>query len=68
MRAQVGDWLTVMGRHQGDGDRHGEVIEIEGADGAPPYLVRWSAGPVSTFFPASDTRVEHIRDERGAVR
>lgn len=68
MHAQVGDWLTVMGRHQGDETRHGEVIEIEGADGSPPYLVRWSDGHVSTFFPASDTRVEHMRRDRGVVR
>ena len=59
MRASVGDELTVKGRHQGDGDRHGEIIEIHGADGSPPYLVRWRDGRESVFFPSADTVVEH---------
>lgn len=58
MEARVGDELTVKGRHQGDGERHGEVIEIHGADGAPPYLVRWRDGRESVFFPSSDTVIE----------
>jgi Domain of unknown function (DUF1918) len=59
MKASVGDELTVKGRHQGDEDRHGKIIEIHGEDGAPPYLVHWSNGRETTFFPSSDTVVEH---------
>jgi Domain of unknown function (DUF1918) len=59
MRANVGDELTVRGTHQGDEDRHGEVIRIDGTDGAPPYLVRWRDGHESVFFPASGTEVTH---------
>jgi len=59
MRAKVGDELTVKGRHQGDEDRHGEIIEIHGEEGAPPYLVRWRDDRESLFFPSSDTVVEH---------
>jgi len=59
MRAKVGDELTVRGRLQGDEDRHGEIIEIHGEDGAPPYLVRWRDHHESLFFPSSDTVVEH---------
>jgi len=59
MRAQVGDELTVKGRHQGDGDRHGEIIKVDGSDGAPPYVVRWQDGHESVFFPSSDTEIEH---------
>ena len=59
MQAQVGDELTVKGRHQGDVDRHGEIIKVEGLHGAPPYLVRWRDGHESVFFPSSDTAVEH---------
>jgi hypothetical protein len=39
MKAEVGDELTVRGRKQGE-ERHGEIIEIEGENGAPPYVVR----------------------------
>jgi hypothetical protein len=59
MRAQVGDELTVKGRHQGDEERHGEIIGVDGPDGAPPYLVRWRDGHQSLFFPSSDAEVEH---------
>ena len=59
MRAQVGDELTVKGRHQGDGDRHGEIIKVDGADGAPPYVIRWQDGHESVFFPSSDTEIQH---------
>lgn len=59
MKAAVGDELTVRGRHQGDGERHGEIVEIHGADGSPPYLVKWRDGRESVFFPSADTVVEH---------
>jgi hypothetical protein len=59
MQAKVGDELTVKGRHQGDGERHGEIVEVRGTDGAPPYLVRWTDEHESTFFPSADTVVEH---------
>jgi len=59
MQAEVGDELTVRGRHQGDEDRHGKIIDISGQDGAPPYRVRWQDDHESIFFPASGTVVEH---------
>ena len=59
MRAAAGDGLTVKGRHQGDEDRHGEIIEVHGENGNPPYLVRWHDGHESVFFPSADTVVEH---------
>ena len=59
MQAQVGDELTVRGRHQGDEDRHGTIIRVDGDNGAPPYLVRWRDGHESVFFPAAGTEVEH---------
>lgn len=67
MRANPGDELVVHGRHTGDEDRHGEILEVEGADGGPPYLVRWSDGHESTFFPSSDSVIEH-RPRRAASR
>jgi hypothetical protein len=59
MQASVGDEVTVKGRHQGDPERHGEIIEVHGQDGAPPYLVRWRDEHESVFFPSSDCLVEH---------
>jgi Domain of unknown function (DUF1918) len=60
MKANAGDELVVKGHHVGDQDRRGVITEIHGEDGGPPYLVRWSDGHESTFFPSSDTVVEHI--------
>ncbi len=59
MHAQAGDRITVKGRHQGDGERHGEVIQVDGPDGAPPYLIRWEDGHDSLFFPSSDAEIAH---------
>jgi len=59
MKAQAGDELTVRGRLQGDEDRHGEIIRVDGANGAPPYLVRWRDGHESVFFPSAGSEVEH---------
>ena len=55
MKAQVGDELVVKGRHVGDPDRMGVIIEVIGEAGGPPYLVRWSDGHESSFYPASGT-------------
>lgn len=66
MRAYVGDELVIKGHHVGDEDRRGVVTEVHGEDGAPPYLVRWSDGHESTFFPSSDTVVEHHPKDRAA--
>ncbi len=60
MKAQVGDELVVRGRHVGDPDRTGVIIEVRGEDGGPPYLVRWSDGHESSFFPTTGTMAEHI--------
>ena len=60
MKAQVGDQLIVKGIHLGDPERKGVITEVHGAGGAPPYLVRWSDGRETSFFPSSDAVVEHI--------
>ena len=59
MQASIGDRLVVKGHHIGDPDRNAVVLEVHGHNGAPPYLVRWSAGHESVFVPSSDATVEH---------
>jgi hypothetical protein len=60
MRAQTGDGLLVRGHHVGEHDRQAVIIEVHGADGAPPYVVRWEDGHESVFFPSSDAFIEHL--------
>jgi hypothetical protein len=62
MKASVGDRLVVKGHHVGEPDRDGEVLEVHGQDGGPPYLVRWEDdGHVGLFFPSTDAIVEHFK-------
>jgi len=59
MKAQAGDELVVKGRHVGDPDRTGVIIEVRGQAGGPPYLVRWTDGHESSCYPTSGTVAEH---------
>ena len=61
MRATVGDRIVVRGHQVGEQERDGEILEVRGPEGAPPYLVRWSAsGHVGLVFPGSDVTIEHF--------
>jgi Domain of unknown function (DUF1918) len=61
MTAQPGDRLVVHGHHLGEAERDAEIIEVLGANGDPPFRVRWSEdGHESLFFPGSDASVEHL--------
>lgn len=55
MQAEVGNKITVKGNGQGGQDRHGEIIEVLGGNGLPPYRVRWLDDYESLFFPSSNT-------------
>ncbi|RDI65944.1 uncharacterized protein DUF1918 [Nocardia pseudobrasiliensis] len=35
-------------------EQTGEIIEVRGADGSPPYLVRFGDGRESLVFPGPD--------------
>lgn len=61
MQAAVGDKIVVRGHRVGEPDRDAEILAVEGADGGPPYLVRWSDdGHEGTFFPGPDAIIEHF--------
>lgn len=59
MKAAVGDRIVTKGHHVGDVDRVGEVREVRGADGAPPYLVQWDDGHEGLVFPGADVVLVH---------
>lgn len=59
MHAEVGDQLHVRGRTVGSHERQGEVLEVRGENGAPPYLIRFDDGHESLVFPGTDCVVEH---------
>ncbi len=58
MRANVGDRIVIRGHHIGELQRECQVVEVHGADGAPPYVVRWKDSEHETlFFPGPDAEV-----------
>ncbi len=59
MNANVGDRIIVRGHQVGEANREGVIAEVRGADGTPPYVVRWSDGHEALFFPGSDATIEH---------
>lgn len=58
MQASVGDHLHIHGRTVGEHDQVGEIIEVRGSHGAPPYLVRHPDGHETLVFPGPDAVVE----------
>ena len=57
MRAEVGDNLVAESNKVGAKPRQGEIVEVRGEDGGPPYLVRWSDGHEGLVFPGGDAHV-----------
>ena len=58
MHATIGDRLHVHGNAVGQPDRTGEIIEVHGVAGAPPYLVRFEDGHTGLCFPGPDAVIE----------
>jgi hypothetical protein len=60
MQAKPGDRLVIKGHRTGQADAEGEILEVHGEKGQPPYLVRWEAdGREVVLFPGSDAVIEH---------
>jgi hypothetical protein len=58
MNAVQGDRIVIRGRTVESTDRHGEIVEVKGANGEPPYLVRFDDGHESVVYPGGDFAVE----------
>ncbi|MFC9560189.1 DUF1918 domain-containing protein [Agromyces sp. NPDC056965] len=59
MHATVGERLIIHGKLVGQATRRGEILEIRGEDGGPPYLVRFDDGHETLLFPGADCEIEH---------
>jgi hypothetical protein len=61
MRAQVGDRIVIRNAHVDEPVRDGEVLEVRGPDGEPPFLVRWAdSGHEALLFPGPDASIQHL--------
>ena len=59
MQAVVGDRLHVHGNIVGQADQIGEIMEVRGAGGEPPYLVHFEDGHTGLVFPGPDAVIDH---------
>jgi Domain of unknown function (DUF1918) len=58
MKANAGDRLVVFSNHLDQPAAEGEILEVHGRDGDPPFLVRWQeSGHEALVFPGPDARV-----------
>jgi hypothetical protein len=68
MRAQVGDWLVVERGTEQVHARRAEIVAV-GADGAPPYRVRWlDSGHEGLVFPGPDAHVVSAAEQAESDR
>ena len=59
MHAHKDDRLIVKGHTVGARDRVGHILEVQGKDGGPPFLVEWSDVPGEhLIWPGPDAFVE----------
>lgn len=57
MQARVGDRLVVEGKTVETPRREGEVVEVRGENGGPPYVIRWSDGHEGLTYPGPDAHI-----------
>ncbi|GAA3394981.1 DUF1918 domain-containing protein [Cryptosporangium minutisporangium] len=60
MNAHVGDEIMLRPPGAAHPIRDGEIIEVAGPDGEPPYRVQWDDGRESLLFPGPDAELRHL--------
>ena len=58
MQAAVGDRLHMHSNMVGQPERTARIVEVRGAGGEPPYLVKFDDGDTSLVFPGPDAVIE----------
>jgi hypothetical protein len=59
MQATVGDQIVIHSQHVDEQVRSGEIIDVRGPDGSPPFVVRWGDGHEALLYPGPDAEVHH---------
>ena len=67
MEATIGDQICIHGNTVGHENKTGEIIEVHGMKGAPPYLVRFADGRTRLLFPGPDAVIvpQQRRNQEG---
>jgi Domain of unknown function (DUF1918) len=58
MNANVGDHLVLRGHGSHGDDLRGEIVDIVGERGSPPYVVRWPNGYSTLFIASPDAYID----------
>jgi hypothetical protein len=68
VRGHLGDKLVISGHQVGEPKRVGQIMEVRGEDGGPPYRVKWDDdGHTTLLFPGPDCSIEPIGDHPAAA-
>ena len=59
MHAQIGERILIRSNQVGLPPHSGEITEIRGASGGPPYYVHFDDGHEALVFPGPDCEVVH---------
>jgi hypothetical protein len=59
MQATIGDRICIHGSIVGHPDKNGEIVEVHGDGGTPPYLVKFDDGKTRLIYPGPDAVIEH---------
>ena len=59
MQADIGDKVHVHSHSVGVHELWGEILEVRGSHGQPPYLVAFNDGHRGLIFPGPDAVIEH---------
>ncbi|WP_017592963.1 DUF1918 domain-containing protein [Nocardiopsis potens] len=57
MQATVGDRVRINSRVVGMKELTGEIVEVRGPSGEPPYVVRFEDGHERLIFPGPDALI-----------
>jgi len=61
MNAAIGDRIIVKSHRLGEPDRDARILQVQGNDGGPPFVVEWDEdGHVGLYLPGSDAVIEHF--------
>jgi Domain of unknown function (DUF1918) len=63
MQATTGDRICIHGNVVGHPDKNGEIVEVRGTRGEPPYLVKFDDGQTRLIFPGPDAVIHHPATE-----
>jgi threonine dehydrogenase-like Zn-dependent dehydrogenase len=65
VHAKIGDRIVIDPQRRGRYERECKVVEVQGRNGTPPYIVRWAeSGKLALYFPGRNAHVKQPENSR----